>query len=166
MSDRPHDERQLTIELTWAIRREWRARSLLLRVARFVAAREGFWRGTLSIAVVGNRRMARLHELFMNDPSPTDVLTFDLGCDTAAGVLDGEIVVCADVALRAVRRSEQPTSRSPTAGARRELALYVTHGILHLAGYDDHDPRAFERMHAREDELLSELKLGPVFASQ
>ncbi|HQL55899.1 MAG TPA: rRNA maturation RNAse YbeY [Phycisphaerae bacterium] len=43
------------------------------------------------------------------------------------------------------------------------MALYVVHGILHLAGYDDHTARDFERMHAREDQLLERLGLGPVF---
>jgi ssRNA-specific RNase YbeY (16S rRNA maturation enzyme) len=32
--------------------------------------------------------------------------------------------------------------------------------VLHLAGYDDHRPRDFARMHAREDELLAEMGLN------
>lgn len=46
-----------------------------------------------------------------------------------------------------------------------ELALYVVHGLLHLSGYDDHDPSAARIMHAREDALLVALGLGPVYTA-
>ena len=49
------------------------------------------------------------------------------------------------------------------ATARAELALYLVHGLLHLAGYDDRDAAAFRRMHRREDEILATLGLGGVF---
>lgn len=90
--------------------------------------------------------------------APTDVLAFDLGCARRQGWLDGEIVLCADIARReAARRG------GALAAARAELALYLVHGLLHLAGYDDHTPRGFQRMHQREDELLNKLGWGPVF---
>jgi probable rRNA maturation factor len=36
-----------------------------------------------------------------------------------------------------------------------ELDLLVVHGLLHLAGYDDHEPRRARRMHARAREILA-----------
>jgi ssRNA-specific RNase YbeY (16S rRNA maturation enzyme) len=36
-----------------------------------------------------------------------------------------------------------------------ELDLLVVHGLLHLAGYDDHDPRRARRMHERAREILA-----------
>lgn len=144
----------LAIEVAWRPRKSWNAVSLLRRVAAHVANAEGFHKGSLSVVVVGQRAMRTLHRRFMDDDSPTDVLTFDLGSDPASGLLEAEIIICTDVARR----------RSPSlAAARRELALYLTHGILHLAGYDDHDQVDFDRMHAREDELLAALGVGPVF---
>lgn len=98
--------------------------------------------------------MARLHADHSGDPTPTDVLTFDLGCDSRRGHIDGEIIVCADVAYAAARRR----------GALAELVLYVVHGVLHLAGHDDHADAAYRRMHRREDEILTALGWGPVFA--
>ena len=92
--------------------------------------------------------MATLHQRFMGESGPTDVFSFDLGTDRRRGVLDGEVIICTDVARR---RAVEPG----LASARAELALYLTHGILHLAGYDDHRPADYRRMHAREDELLS-----------
>jgi probable rRNA maturation factor len=129
-------------------------RAWLRRVARHVAAAEGFTRGELSVAVVGARRMAGLHRHYLGEAGPTDVLTFDLGCDRRQGRLDAEVVLCRDVARR--RAAEQ----GGTATAwRTELALYLIHGVLHLAGHDDRSPRTARRMHAREAELLGELGL-------
>ncbi len=162
-----HQAPPLEITITWNLRRNWHAQPLLQRVATHIARAEGFTAGSLSIAVVGARAMSTLHERFMNIAGPTDVMTFDLDTDRAAGMLEAEIVVCADVAQRAARRRRNKTGAQcgpSMAAARAELALYVTHGILHLAGYDDHDPADFARMHAREDELLTALGLGRVFS--
>lgn len=188
----------LSVQIAWRIRRDWNARALLARVAREVAAAEGFHTGELSIAVVGTRAMTTLHRRYKRQSGPTDVLAFDFGSSRRRGYLDGEIVVCADVALRMARRrhrgvraSRPPAPRAGSApreqypkrkrgayasnaqdrelrsdASRAELALYVAHGCLHLAGYDDHTPAAFRRMHAREDQLLAQLGLGRVFAGE
>lgn len=134
----------LSFDIAWRVRGNGAGPTRLQRIARFVAAAEGFDHGRLSVAVVGARRMASLHRQYLGEDGPTDVLTFDLGCDLRHGRLDGEIVLCAAVARRRV-------------AWRAELALYLVHGILHLAGYDDRTPRDARRMHAREDRLLREL---------
>jgi probable rRNA maturation factor len=155
----PRKPADLDVAVAWRIRTDWGAQALLKRAATHAAQAEGFHAGSLSIAVVGARAMRRLHADYMNIDAPTDVLTFDLGTDPAAGELEGEIVVCSDVA-----RKEAASHGGGMRAARAELALYVVHGVLHLAGYDDHDPAEYERMHAREDALLDELGLGRVFA--
>lgn len=129
---------------------------LLRRVATYVLAEEAFYTGNLSIAVVGKTRIARLHKQFMNISGPTDVLTFDLGCDRANNEVEGEIVVCSDIALQ--------NAGQQRAGAKKELALYVTHGILHLAGYDDQTDADYAKMHKREDDLLDAFGMGRVFS--
>jgi probable rRNA maturation factor len=148
----------LFVEVAWLVRSgAVSAVGELKRVAVHVARSEGFSQGSLSIAVVGARRMSALHRETMRIDSPTDVLTFDLGTDRPRRSMDGEIVVCADVARRRAGRRARPSE------VAAELALYVTHGLLHLCGYDDHTPGDFARMHRREDELLTQLGLGPVF---
>ena len=102
-------------------------------------------RFTVSVAIVSDGTMRRLHRDFLGIDSPTDVLTFPLGEDV--GLL-GEVIACAGVARR------EAAARGMRAAD--ELLLYVVHGVLHLAGYDDVTPRAFERMHRREAELLAE----------
>jgi probable rRNA maturation factor len=128
------------------------ARALLARVARHAASAEGLRSGRLSVAVVGARRMTRLHRQFLGVDKPTDVLSFDLGTNQRRGQIDGEIVLCADVARRQARRMHVDW--------RAELALYLVHGILHLAGYDDRTLRDARRMHAREAALLRELGIA------
>jgi probable rRNA maturation factor len=148
----------LVTEVSWQPRNSWRATRLLHRVALYAASAEGFTRGRLSIAVVGATAMATLNRRFLRRPGPTDVLAFDLDTDRRRGHIEGEVVVCADVARRRAARR----GRSLQA-ARAELALYVIHGILHLAGYDDRTSIGSRRMHVREDELLAELGFGAVF---
>lgn len=135
----------------------------LVQCAAHAARCEGFREGELSIAVVGARAMARLHEHYMSDPTATDVLTFDLGGDRRNRLLQGEIVVCAAVA----RARAAPDARAGNArGWVRELCLYVVHGVLHLAGYEDHSRAGYAAMHRREDQLLRQLGIGPVFAGR
>lgn len=81
----------------------------------------------ISIAVVDDATIAKLHEQFLSDPEPTDVLSFLL--DDSDGRLEGEIIVSADTARSAAPRYK--------ATADEELARYVIHGTLHLVGYDD-----------------------------
>jgi len=56
-------------------------------------------------------------------------------------------VVSAETAARHARRLRVPLAV--------ELDLLVVHGLLHLAGYDDHDPRRARRMHERAREILA-----------
>jgi probable rRNA maturation factor len=109
----------------------------------------------LSVALVGDRRMAGLHERFMNVPGPTDVLTFELDHDRRGRVTAGEVVVCVPYAMRQCRRSG--------VRPRDELLLYAVHGMLHLCGYDDRTDRDFAAMHRREDDILKRLGVGAVF---
>lgn len=150
----------IRVTLSVRVRQPWVDQPLLLRVARGAARELGFTSGDLSIAIIGDTAMKALHARTMNDPTTTDVLTFDLGSDRALGRIDGEIVACAAVAHR---HAAALTSRRRHAAAA-ELALYVTHGVLHLAGYDDRTPAAFRKMHAREDQILQALGLGPLFS--
>ncbi len=123
----------------------------------------------LSVALVGDRRMGMLHEEFMNIAGPTDVLTFPLEEDGRGRVTDGEVVICVPEARRRVIAL---AGRNRVAGdkslseqkLRCELLLYALHGMLHLCGFDDRTDSAYTTMHRREDEILTQLGIGRVFA--
>jgi probable rRNA maturation factor len=100
--------------------------------------------------------MSRLHKEYLDDPSPTDVLTFELDHSPAGKPLAGEIVICSTIARARAKSLGHPVCH--------ELLLYAIHGLLHLCGFDDRTAGAFAAMHAKEDEILTRLGIGPVFS--
>jgi len=126
------------------------------QVVRRVLHAEGRRRGEVEVAFVDDTAIARVHSEFLDDPDPTDILTFNLA-DAGEKDIRGELVISVDHA------AEQALERGLE--LRDELMLYVVHGVLHLCGYDDAKPADFRRMHAREDELLTALGIGPVYAA-
>jgi probable rRNA maturation factor len=102
--------------------------------------------GELSIVFLTDQALADLHRDFLDDPSTTDVITFE--GDVAAGVA-GEICVSADTAAAYAKTQDRDFAS--------ELTLYLVHGWLHLAGYDDLKPtkkRIMRRAEARAMTLL------------
>ena len=88
----------------------------------------------------------------------TDVLSFLLECDPEPTPdeevprgrgkrIEGEIIVSAEMA----KQSAADFSWSPW----EEFVLYVVHGLLHLAGYDDLSDSEREIMQSREQQMLS-----------
>lgn len=122
-------------------------------VAR-IAALAGVDRGLLGIAIVGDAPMAALHQRYKGHTGTTDVLTFDLR-EHPQDDIEADVVICLDEAARQASRRGH--------AVRHEVLLYAVHGLLHLLGYDDHNPVAAAAMHQREDELLTAAGLGPVF---
>jgi probable rRNA maturation factor len=92
----------------------------LVAVALRTLTGEGVRAGELSISVVEPEEMESLHVRYLDEPGPTDVLSFPMGED---GLL-GDVVVCPAVAAAAGRDLDG------------ELRLLVAHGVLHLLGHD------------------------------
>lgn len=109
----------------------------------------------LSVALVGDAAMSRLHRQFMGIEGPTDVLTFELDHDARGRVTGGEVVLCVPQAAREARKHRTKVEH--------ELLLYAIHGLLHLSGYDDLQEPEYQAMHREEDRILTALKIGPVF---
>ncbi|HVU17310.1 MAG TPA: rRNA maturation RNase YbeY [Candidatus Didemnitutus sp.] len=116
--------------------------------------------GELSIAFLTDDALARIHDEFMQDPSATDVITFEGSSDPAAGEhAAGEICVSVDTAAAFVGlRPGKAAAAAATHRFARELTLYVVHGWLHLAGYDDLQPEKKRRMRAAEKRALAILQ--------
>jgi probable rRNA maturation factor len=111
--------------------------------------------GELSLVFLTDADLADLHAEFLDDPSTTDVITFE--GDPAMGTA-GEICVSADTAAAYARANGRDFSA--------ELTLYLVHGWLHLCGYDDLEPRkkrAMRRAEARAMRVLAKAKALPSF---
>ena len=129
----------------------------LRRAIRAVLRRHTVVSARISVALVDDTVMARLNRDHLGHDGPTDVLSFDLrdeGDGTTA--IDGEIVLSLDTAGREARKRGH--------AVEAELALYAVHGTLHLLGYDDRRKADAKRMHDMEDEILSSIGWGPIFA--
>ena len=100
--------------------------------------------GTIRFVLVDDRKMAKLHREFMNIRGTTDVITFNLTDPGAA--LEGEIYICLDQARRQARDYRVPLYH--------EVARLATHGVLHLAGFDDHSDADRKQMRKQEDLAL------------
>lgn len=107
----------------------------------------------LAIVLADPRQMEKLHTDWMDEPGPTDVLSFPMD-ELRPGTEDtpsdpgllGDIVLCPDVAARQARDAGHSTAE--------ELLLLVTHGILHLLGYDHAEPEDEREMFALQRQLL------------
>ena len=118
--------------------------SAILAQAEFCMRRLGLAEETeLAIRLVDVEEMTRLHVEWMDLPGPTDVLSFPMdelripgpGESPEPGML-GDIAICPDAA-------DQP------------LGLLLTHGILHLLGFDHADEDEYAEMFARQSELIA-----------
>jgi probable rRNA maturation factor len=107
----------------------------------------------VGIMFINEAPMTDLHVKWMDEPGPTDVLSFPMdelrpGDDDSlseSGIL-GDIVVCPQVAaLQASAAGHEMIN---------EILLLVTHGMLHLVGYDHAEPQEEIEMFGLQREIL------------
>jgi probable rRNA maturation factor len=108
--------------------------------------------GAVEIDVVDDGEIRRLNARHRGVGRRTDVLAFPLELPASGSPLVGQIVISADTAARQARRVGVPLAT--------EMELLVTHGVLHLIGYDDRDPVEAHLMHRREREILADGRRG------
>jgi len=107
----------------------------------------------LCVKLVDEPAMEVLHVQWMDLPGPTDVMSFPMdelrpgrdGQEPADGVL-GDIVLCPSVAARQAVGAGHATEE--------ELLLLLTHGILHLLGFDHAEPDEEREMFELQRTLL------------
>jgi probable rRNA maturation factor len=113
-------------------------------------------KATVSIAIVDDAEIRKLNNRFLNRKSNTDCLSFDLS-DTQEPQSPKlfELIVNGEMAVR------QANLRGHSSEA--ELALYITHALLHNLGYDDSTDSKARIMHDMEDNILQQLGYGLVY---
>ncbi|GHD14622.1 rRNA maturation RNase YbeY [Nocardiopsis kunsanensis] len=107
----------------------------------------------LSVVLVDEGPMTDLHVRWMDEPGPTDVLSFPMdelrpggsGRTSEPGVL-GDVIICPQVAER--------QGETAGHGTRAEIDLLCTHGILHLLGFDHAEPEEHKEMFGLQAEIL------------
>jgi rRNA maturation RNase YbeY len=118
----------------------------LRRIAARTLAAVGRPDRDVHVTVVDDRAIRRLNHSYLGERRATDVLAFNLETAGPSRLL-GAVIISGETAARQANRLRVP--------AALELDLLLIHGVLHLAGYDDHGPRAARLMHEREREILS-----------
>jgi probable rRNA maturation factor len=115
----------------------------------------------LAILLVEPDPMEQLHLQWMDEPGPTDVLSFPMdelrppaeGAEPANGLL-GDVVLCPEVAAAQARGAGH--------SMEDELHLLTTHGILHLLGYDHAEPEEEKEMFGLQNKLLQDWRRARV----
>ncbi len=128
----------------------------------------------VSIAIVDDAEIRRMNKQFLNRKSTSDCLSFDLSDDE-------------NLKSKMVRRAHHPEQRRGSKNRKlfelvvngemavreaklrghsseAELALYVTHGLLHNLGFDDSTKKQAQKMHRTEDEILQQFGYGLVYS--
>ena len=113
-------------------------------------------RAELEISLVDEAEMTRLHEEWMDEAGPTDVLSFpmdelrpnELSENDEVPVVLGDVVICPDVA-----RKQGETAGH---GMEQELRILLVHGILHLLGFDHLEPEEEAEMFALQGKIVKD----------
>lgn len=138
----------------------------LQRVAEQLLAAEQVESATISLAFVDDPEIHQINRDYLNHDYPTDVISFLLNerqdqeipatGDQPRGqgqIIEGQVVVSTETAVREAENYNW--------SAEAETVLYVIHGLLHLAGYDDLSDAERTIMRRREREILTQCGLKP-----
>jgi probable rRNA maturation factor len=106
----------------------------------------------LNIFFVSKKDICDLHEKYLNDPSPTDCISFPIDDPFSKETYKhlGEVFVCTDIAIEYAKEN----NLSPY----DEATLYMIHGILHLIGYDDILQKDIKTIRKKEKKYMTLLK--------
>lgn len=132
-------------------------------LANLVVSEEGYPEATeVTLLLINEDEMAGYNQRFLNRTGPTDVLAFPVE-ELLPGVVPehdplGPPLMIGDVVIAPTYVERQAEDHG--ASFDDEMALMVTHGILHLLGYDHEVDGDAELMEQRERDLLA--KVGRV----
>jgi len=104
----------------------------------------------ISLTFVDVTEMEELHIKWMDEPGPTDVLSFPMDMPESRG----EVVTLGDIVIAPAVAAQQ----AATAGHSVEQEIYIlaTHGLLHILGYDHADPDEEKVMFALQEKIVKE----------
>ena len=112
-----------------------------------VLEKEGRIAGELSFIFCSDKYLLQMNQQFLNHDEFTDVITFDY---SDSKLLHGDIFI-------SVERVKE-NALTQKASFHEELHRVMVHGVLHIVGYKDKEPKATAEMRSREDQYLALLK--------
>ncbi len=127
----------------------------LKKLIKAVCSRFKLYKAMVTVAIVDDAEIRKLNKRFRNRRSSTDCLSFDLSDGEPRSVKSFELFVNAERAVK------EANNRGHSGQA--EIALYITHSLLHNLGFDDSDPKLAKKMHDTEDEILRQFGFGTVY---
>jgi len=142
---------EISTEVEWPVDED-----RVLALARYAMDRMRLHPNTdLFIRFVDLKTMEELHVIHMDEPGPTDVLSFPMdelvpgdNLSVAPEGILGDIVVCPDFAAEQAEKAGHP--------AMQEILLLITHGVLHLLGFDHAEPDEEREMFALQNQILKD----------
>jgi len=127
----------------------------LKKLVKAICSRFKLSKAAISIAIVDDIQICEVNKQFLNRNCPTDCLSFDLSDNDTDAPRSFELVVNAERAVKEANLRAHSTEA--------ELALYITHGLLHNLGFDDSTRDQAQKMHDTEDEILQQLGYDLVY---
>lgn len=123
-------------------------------VVQFILREEKITCDEVFVYFVTQGVICKLHEEFFDDPSVTDCISFPMDFEENLPIspkILGEIFICPSTAISYCKTHLETN-------LQEEITLYLIHGLLHLIGYDDTQPKKQEIMRFKEKELIDKVK--------
>jgi probable rRNA maturation factor len=144
--------RNITVQITKNFKDINAPSPKLKKLVKTACKRFKLSKAVISIAIVNNAQIRKLNKRFLNKDRPTDCLSFNLSDKDNRTI---ELVVNGEMAIKQAKLQGH--------SAEAELALYITHALLHNLGFDDSTKKQAQKMHNIEDQILQRLGYGPVY---
>lgn len=97
----------------------------------------------MGISFFSDSRIKKLNRKYLKTDAPTDIIAFSYSKDNS------DLAISLDTAKR--------NARIYKSSLKKEIVLYLIHGIMHLSGYDDTTPKEKKRMCEKQREILKEI---------
>ena len=105
---------------------------------------------SISLTFVDVQEMEELHIKWMDEPGPTDVLSFPMDMPEH----EGEVVTLGDIVIAPAVAAQQAQQAGHS--VEHEIFILATHGLLHIVGYDHADPDEEKVMFALQEKIVKE----------
>ena len=102
----------------------------------------------VNVGFIEDEFMSELHIKWMDEPGTTDVLSFPMDMPET----EGEVVTLGDIMISPVEAAAQ--AKIAGHSSEHEIYILVTHGLLHIIGYDHAEPEEERKMFALQEELV------------